>query len=147
MDTLFIIILISIFGLINYFIIANLIDKLIYLLFSKIFKLPGLLQLEKETPNFLFDKNNNQIRKINFYLNVVRPLILTILIFGLGAYLLYWLEISILSTIISLMWYFFLTRKACLSGRFKSVTDPAYWITYIMILVIAILILLIKYKN
>lgn len=147
MGTLVTIFLVFISGLINYFIIANLIDKLSCLIYSKIFKLPGLLHLENTTPSSFFEQNYNQLPKINFFLNVIRPFNLTILIFGLGICFLLWLEISALAFFISSLWYFILTTKACLSGRIKTYTDPAYWITYILTATIFICTYWIKYKN
>jgi uncharacterized membrane protein YhhN len=93
-------------GLVLYFVVANLVDMLVYRLVLS------------------DDLTYNHRRETG--LNVVRPTVQTVIIFGGGMLTAWWLGISGLWIVPVAIWFFFLTQMACLAGRGLSLST-ARW--------------------
>jgi hypothetical protein len=70
-------------------------------------------------------------------LNIVRPVILTLVIFGGGMFAVAFLSFQTLGTVLSGIWFFFLTQYACLIGRKTSLYEAGW----AMVITVGIIIL------
>ncbi len=107
-------------GLLLYFVVANIIDGAIFRAAAgsagPFDDIPGT------RPAAL-----NAIRRRALLLNVVRPAILTAIIFGGGALTIALLGLPILGAVLAGAWFFFLTQHACLIGRTGPSLNQAVW--------------------
>ena len=61
-----------------------------------------------------------------FVLNLIRPVILTVIIFGGGMVTVGLLALPTLGAVLAGAWYFFLTQYACLAGRGTSLNQAGW---------------------
>jgi hypothetical protein len=95
--------------------------------------------LESETGHL---QKKSLIRGPSFILNVLRPMVTTLIVMGGGAILLYYLKISFWGSVLAFAWFFILTRTACLGGRFLRESRQ---IASISMLIVACLVLSVYY--
>lgn len=107
-------------GLVNFLYLGNVVDSFIYLI------------AERQT--------NPKIRQ--HILNALRPIILTLIIFGGGAVAIYWTSIGTLGITLSFIFYFGLSYFACLSGRTVTYYQSGGAMVFSMILVLVLFSLL-----
>lgn len=105
-------------GLVNFFVIGNLVDLALHNLGLKVAKPSGdelvdALQLQPS-------------RERHIILNIVRPVASTAIIFGGGAIVIGWLRLTFWGAVGSFAYFFFLTQMACLVGR-KHSLNVAGW--------------------
>jgi hypothetical protein len=62
-----------------------------------------------------------------FIINVVRPTILTLIVFGGGAVTVGFLHLPLVGAVLAGVWFFFLTQHACLTGRTGASLNQAGW--------------------
>ena len=90
-------------GLLFFFVVGNILDAVLHRIALALFGDP-LVTLEYDS-------------RRRFVLNIVRPVCLTLVIFGGGLATAGLLGVSTLGAIFSGLWFFFLTQVACLAGR------------------------------
>ena len=61
-----------------------------------------------------------------FVLNVIRPVVLTVIIFGCGMVTVGLLRFPTLGAVLAGSWFFFLTQYACLAGRGASLNQAGW---------------------
>jgi hypothetical protein len=131
-------------GLLLHFVIANIIDGLVFRFIMACFSDDADKALldalssgnEKELIKAMMLKATMPNRGLRFFLNIVRPVILTLIIFGGGMVTVGFLQLTTLGAVLAGLWFFFLTQIACLSGRQHSLNEAGWAMVITTIIVI-----------
>lgn len=125
-------------GLLLFFVIAEMVDRLVYAFIMVYLGDPNKAFLEAITSGdekeFVKAMVPNHCR--GFLLNIVRPVILTLIIFGGGMLTVSFLQLTTLGAVLAGLWFFFLTQIACLSGRKLSLNEAGCAMAITTIIVI-----------
>lgn len=108
-------------GLVLYFVLANIVDGLAFrAAMGAGNPLKDILERADEATMPI-------MRRRAFILNVVRPTILTVIVFGGGTVTVGLLRLPTVGAILAGVWFFFLTQHACLTGRTGASLNQAGW--------------------
>ena len=115
-------------GFINFLVISNLVDIALYKL--------GFA-LAKPSGDELIDALQLQpSRERHLVLNVVRPIVSSLIIFGGGSIVVAWLGLAFWGAAVSFAYFFFLTQVACLAGRKLSLNIAGWAMVLTMVCIL-----------
>jgi len=117
-------------GLTLFFMVGQLVDSVVY----RFAVGPG-----DPMTNILADAPNPRRR---FIINIVRPVLLSVIIFGGGLLMIAIMGFGIWGAISAGAWYFFLAQIACLAGRRASLNEARWTMIVTIIVLIAVNVML-----